>query len=137
MSKYKEGLIHLANQLAENGKVVVLLGGSASYIEADLASIESFPKTVKSPSRQSLTNYVDDVKKIVENSEDDIVIVEDHSLTNGKILFLGEHFPDIDVVSVVGKKPINYMPNCRVLEIEPSEADTLHKKRSTPPADKR
>ena len=137
MNKYEKGLSYLANQLAENKKTVILLGGSASHLESDLAAIGSFPKTVKSPPRQCLTDYVDDVRKIAKNSEDDIVIVEDHSLSNGKIMFLGEHFPDVEVVSVVGKKPIKYMPNCRVLEIEPSETDILHKRRSTPPADKR
>jgi hypothetical protein len=139
MSKYQNGLERLAKHLATDGSqtTVVLLGGSASHVEADLAAIGSYPKIVKSPPRQCLTDYVVDVEAVTHSQRGQVMVVEDHSLTNGKALFIGEHLPDVQVVSIVGKQAIRTLPNCQVLEIDPAEADMLHRRRSTPPADKK
>ncbi|MBU0974936.1 hypothetical protein KKD03_04525 [Patescibacteria group bacterium] len=136
MRKYEQGLKTLAEGIKKNDKLVVLLGGSASNVEADLNSIGLFPDVIKSPPRQCLTDYVDDIKMIAADTGRPLIVVEDHSLTNGKIHFISEHFPDIEVVSIIGKKYTKIFPNCKVYEVDEEEVNNLHKTRSTPPASK-
>lgn len=133
MVKYERGLRYLARYLTKNKSTVVLLGGSAANVESDLTAIGSSPRIVKSPSRQCLTDYVEDVKRIAAG-ETDVVVVEDHSISNGKILFIGEKLPHVEVVSIIGKRAVRFLPNCRVLEVDKDEAEMLHRKRSTSPA---
>ncbi len=132
MGGYESGLKYLAKYLASKETTIVLLGKSAAHIEDDLARLGSHPNIIRSPQRQILTDYVDMLKRIQQaNTDQEIMVVEDHSRTNGKIRFIAERLPSVEVVSVVGKTSVTNLSNCRVLEIDPIQAEELHAARST------